>query len=79
MKVRITKLEELTDALNPNNIPSGFTETFDVRESNFEPPQLNKRFWVGRFSTSGVQEILDPNTFKTFNSIYRWEIIDENN
>ncbi len=77
MKVKLTKVEELSDALHPNNIPTGFEQTFSVNEKYFREPQLNERFNLGYFSTSGVQEIIDKNTFKTYSSIYKWEIIDK--
>lgn len=69
--VRIEKLSELKNAINPNNIKEGY-----ITEGSFiKPPQIGERFWVGSFSTSPVQEIMDKNTFKTRNSIYRWSII----
>ena len=71
-KVKITKLEELKDALHPHNIAVGYE-----KEGVFnEEPVLGQRFYVGSFSTSGVQEILSPNTFRTYSSIYKWEYID---
>lgn len=77
MKIRLVKLKELEDALHPNNIPEGFDKTFEVNEAQFEPPHLDERFWVGSFSTSGVQEIISENTFRTYSSIYKWEIVEE--
>jgi hypothetical protein len=77
MKIRLKKLNELPDALHPNNIPEGWEKVFDIHEEYFNAPELGKRFWVGfGFSTSGVQEILSENTFKTYSSIYEWEIIN---
>lgn len=76
MKVKITKIKELEDALHPNNIQEGFTKTFEVNREYFEEPKLDSRFCLGLFSTSGVQEIINENTFKTYSSIYKWEIID---
>lgn len=76
MKVRITKLEELTDALNPNNIAVGFEREVEVNEDYFKHPAVGERFYVGHnWSTSGVQEILSDNTFKTYSSVYKWEIV----
>lgn len=75
MKVRLIKLSELEDALHPNNIEVGYETTREVDEKHFEKPKIGKRFNVGTFSTSGVQEIIDENTFRTYSSVYRWEIV----
>lgn len=71
-KVKITKISELPDALHPNNIQEGFSKVGFIEHE----PIVGERFNVGSFSTSGVQEIIDSNTFKTYSSIYRWEIIE---
>ncbi len=76
MKVKLTKLSELEDALHPNNIETGYTTIRNINEIYFKPPTLGERFYIGDFSTSGVQEIIDDNTFKTYSSIYKWEIIE---
>ena len=72
MKVKLTKLEELKDALHPFNIEVGYEKIGNAENI----PTLGERFWVGSFSTSGVQEIIDDNTFRTYSSIYRWEVIE---
>lgn len=74
-KVKLTKLEELPDALHPNNIPVNHVFIGDwVAE-----PALGKRFELWPIShtergvsTSAVTEI-DGNTFKTLSSVYKWE------
>jgi len=76
MKIKLTKLSELEDALHPNNIEVGYELIREVNENRFKEPQLGERFWIGTFSTSGVQEIIDKNTFRTYSNIYRWEIIN---
>lgn len=76
MKVKITKLKELEDAEYPNNIPEGF-ERIDYFWPGQGEPVIGERFWVGRFNTSLVQEIIDAETFRTLNSVYKWEIIPE--
>jgi hypothetical protein len=68
MKIKLTKLTD--------NIQEGYETTREVEEKYFEEPQLGRRFNVGTFSTSGVQEIIDKNTFRTYSSIYRWERVD---
>lgn len=73
MKVKITKIAELANARTPNNVAIGFKTIRDVH--HFEKPQIGRRFNVGTFSTSGVQKIINSNTFETHNSVYRWKII----
>jgi len=77
MKIHIKKISELPDALHPNNIPVDWEETFNVTENNFEIPVMGKRFLFGccHWSTSAVQGIIDDHTFRTLNSIYKWEIV----
>lgn len=79
MTVIISKLKELPNALNPNNIAEGFERVFkNVSEEYFAPPTLGDRFYpdpATNWSTSGVQEIIDEKTFRTYSSIYQWEII----
>ena len=80
MIIKLTKLTELSDALHPNNIEEGRVEIFNIKDSLFKKPIVGKRFTLTSlsnwFSTSPVQEIIDENTFKTLNSIYKWESID---
>ena len=76
MKIKITKISELEDALYKNNIEEGFEQIYEVGEHYFEEPMVDRRFNVGTFSSSDVQEIIDKNTFRTCNSIYRWEILE---
>ena len=76
MKVKLTKLEELKDALHPNNIEVGFETIRSVNKEDFEEPQVGRRFNLRGYSTSGVQEIIDKNTFRTYSSIYKWEIVE---
>ncbi len=69
--VRLTKLTELSDASFPNNIPVGFVE-----EGGFiREPVVGESFWLSYFATSVVTEILSENTFKTRNSVYKWEVL----
>ena len=73
MLVRVTKIKDLEDALHPNNIAEGFT-----KEGEFiSTPTLGEPLWVGlRWRTSPVKDILPDNTFKTYNSIYKWELVE---
>lgn len=77
MRVRLTKIKEAENPLHPNNIEEGriaegFTENI---------PTVGERFTIAGFntwfSTSAVQEIIDENTFRTHNSIYKWQILDK--
>jgi len=77
MKIKITKLEELPDALHPNNISVGYETIREVYEDYFKEPCVDYRFNVGSFSTSRVTEIIDEHTFKTLSSIYKWEIVED--
>ena len=74
-KIRITKVTELNNALVPNNISEGSVHTGEMSQI----PTIGERFTIygeqNFFSTSVVQSIIDSNTFKTCNSIYRWEKI----
>lgn len=78
MKIRLKKIKELEDALHPNNVKEGFEQTFEIADNWFRPPTIGERFWASLFwSTSGVQEIIDDKTFRTYSSIYEWEIIKD--
>lgn len=71
--VKLIKLKEADNPLYPKNIPDGY-----VKEGEFiEPPKVGDAFWVGgTWRTSDVQEILSHNTFRTHNSIYKYEILE---
>ena len=78
--IKLVKLEEREDATHPHNIEVGTVVVVDVYDHSFFTPQVGSRFnLIGPFrwySTSMVEEIIDDNTFKTLNSIYRWEEIN---
>jgi hypothetical protein len=77
MTIKLTKLKELEDALHPNNIEEGNITIRNIHKDFFTPPTLGERFYIGGgYSTSGVQEILSENTFRTYNSIYHWQILE---
>lgn len=75
VRIKLTKVGELEDALHPNNIPVGFEKVYNVHEDCFSPPCVGKRFNLGSFSTSGVQEVVNSDTFRTYSSIYRWKTL----
>lgn len=70
MRIRLEKISELPYALCSNNIEVGFA----IEGSCVEDPIVGEAFFVGYgWRTSTVTEIIDTNTFKTKNSVYRWE------
>ena len=75
IKVKVTKLKEADDPLHPNNIKEGFTK----EGYYYYKPVVGESFILydelGGWATSTVQEILSENTFRTYNSIYKWEIL----
>lgn len=73
MKIRLTKISELPDAIWKMNIEEGFVKEGEL----VAEPKVGEPFYVGNgWRTSYVKEIIDQNTFKTCNSIYRWQIIE---
>lgn len=69
--VKIVKIKSLLEGAHPNNIEegserSGYTE---------KEPTIGESFILNRmsswFATSVVTEIIDKDTFKTLNSIYK--------
>lgn len=76
MKIKITKLKEAENPLHPKNIEEGYETIKTIEPSMFREPVVGQCFMVGGFRSSTVQEIIDKNTFRTYNSIYRWEIIE---
>jgi hypothetical protein len=72
MRIRLEKLEELPDAKHPNNIAVGVISEGEM----LAEPKVGEYFWVGyNYRTSIVKEIINANTFKTCNSIYRWSLL----
>lgn len=83
MKIKIIKLKELSNAVHPHNIDEGFRMIGNIPNNYFKIPTIGERFELGItnqgfWSTSGVQEIIDEFTFKTYNSIYKYEVLDTN-
>jgi len=79
MIIRITKIKELDDALHKGNIEEGFVKEIVVpKEFKRNRPEVGERFPIwAHWSTSAVQEIIDDNHFRTYNSIYKWETIKD--
>lgn len=74
-RVILTKLKDCEDPRHADHIQPGFEKVgYIVGE-----PEVGKSFIIGPYwATSAVQEIIDENTFRTLNSIYRWEKLKEN-
>lgn len=69
MKIKLEKIKELPNAIHPNNIEVGFAHVGEF----ISAPAIGECFWVGSgWRTSVVTEIINENTFKTCNSIYRF-------
>ena len=72
--IKVTKHRELEDARHPNNIEEGAVIVGEFMRN----PIVGQAFWVGNYwRTSVVTEIIGPKMFKTMNSIYIWEDIEE--
>lgn len=69
--IKMHKVSEPENALHKNNIAIG-REFIGLSNGK---PTVGECFYVGDLRTSVVQEILSPNTFRTYNSIYEWELI----
>lgn len=78
MRIKLTKIEERSDAEYPNNIPVGDERIgFYEEEPKVGEPFILRKQGFNIFMTSVVTEIIDKNTFKTLNSIYKMEEIKE--
>lgn len=77
-RIKLTKIRSLLDGEHPNGIETGFVKESLVTKRFFKPPKVGTNFFMGYFFiTSPVKEIIDENTFRTENSIYKWEILEE--
>ncbi len=73
IKVKLTKLKEADNPLHPNDIEVGY----EKHGIMYEEPVVGQHFNLfPNWRTSRVQEIIDENTFRTFNSIYKIEKIE---
>ena len=84
--IKLTKHRELEDAVHPHNIEEGF----EIIGQYMHDPVVNASFWLkipqqigngetmfSYWRTSVVTEIIGPKMFKTMNSVYIWEDIEE--
>lgn len=65
--IKLIKLNDLPNAEVPFNIPEGYV----TEGINISDPVVGDHFYVGNILTSPVTEIIDNQTFKTCNSLYR--------
>ncbi len=82
MKIRLTKIRALSD--NKSSTYSDAIRTQHVWEGDAVmqkkiystlPPVVGKPFIISTYKTSLIQEVLSENTFRTYNSIYKFEIL----
>ena len=84
--IKLTKHRELEDARHPNNIEEGF----EIIGQYSRNPIVGEPFWLSmpqqlkdgeithyHFRTSLVTEVIGPKMFKTMNSVYIWEDVEE--
>jgi len=76
IRIKLTKLKEVDDSTVPNNIEEGHIHEGYTYRKGFKEPTVGSAFYLLDFHTSVVTEIIDDNTFKTLNSIYKWEVTD---
>lgn len=77
-KIRLTKLKESDNPRHPENILAGTVVEREIGKHYFVIPEVGNTFNIGEFyRTSTVQEVLSKDTFRTYNSIYKWEILNE--
>ncbi len=81
--VRLTKLDNAENAKYPAGHPRHIKAGAIFEGLMLRPVAVGQSFYVdfptakNHAHTSVVQEILSENTFKTKNSIYKWEIINK--
>lgn len=74
MLVKLTKIQELENAVVPGNVEVGHEKLGEF----VKHPVVGEMFWVGLgYRTSTVTEILSIDTFKTKNSVYRFELLEK--
>ena len=76
-QIRLRKINDSENPRHGGHIEVGFDKVFTVDSSYFRVPAVGERFNIGDLSTSGVQEIIDDKTFKTYNSIYEWTVLEK--
>lgn len=63
------KLTRISGEQSKNLIPIGSIVVGDC----YDRPTVGEPFYVGMWATTKVTEVLSEDTFKTSNSVYKWE------
>lgn len=80
MIIKLTKMEVGEDNRFPPSSEGIATpgQSWQGEQSPVTPePIVGKSFFISTYRTSLVQEILTKNTFRTLNSVYKWEIVNQ--
>ncbi len=75
-KIQIEKIQELEDAIVPNNIPVNNVYTGVFVQHPIEGYSFVLKREKGNFITSIVTKIIDLNTFQTLNSVYKLTMLE---
>lgn len=82
MRIKLTKLKEAENPRHPNNIEEGYVLSGEIDKSELKIGQSLTILrddvigWDRIWATSVIQEVIDENTFRTLNSIYKIEYLD---
>lgn len=73
------KQSEVDNPLSNSRIEIGRLLIGELYDDHFVEPTVGNRFYFNNYggSTSGVQEIINENTFRTYNSIYKWKVLSK--
>lgn len=74
-EIILTKIKEVDKPLVPNNIAKGFKKRGFIDTEPTVGLFLLVTTKTTYFHTSTIVEIIDANTFRTYNSIYHWKYI----
>lgn len=80
MKIKLTKISDCENPRHPNAIIDGYTVVGDYTDNPREGDVMQLEHCdtpSTRFHTSQIAKIIDHQTFQTRNSIYKWELIPE--
>jgi hypothetical protein len=75
---KIVKLTKLEDTAFDGKHPNGINVDYSIINVLYRKPKVGDYCIVGDLMTSMITEIIDENTFRTKNSIYKIEEIQPN-
>jgi len=77
IKVRLTKINEKEKSTD-SSIDVGVSVEGVIEEGSVFPkkPTVGRPFVISTYRTSMVKEILSENTFRTHNSVYKFEFLN---